>query len=322
MRAAPQMMTAGSISVGQSTGPFPSVPFSIPAPTWRRLLHASIGGVQRSHVSDRWRIVGSVGFWARLLLVLTLVAAALGGCGGSSKTLGTTSTSASPATTRSLATPVQTRTLQPLAGSPASRQLEWVISALNHGSAPSPAELRQRFSAAFLHALEQAGGVAAFEPVAAQAPLRIAGVLANEGSYGLQAELTTRAAATLRVTIAVSPAAPHLIQGLLFAPLALPITSWSAVDAALARLAAHASLYAGYAAGGELHGLNATEPGAIGSAFKLYVLGALADAVGHGRVRWDTPLAIHEDWKSLPSGNMRLRCRQGIRPRCCTTPSR
>ncbi|MGH3759137.1 hypothetical protein [Actinophytocola sp.] len=36
----------------------------------------------------------------------------------------------------------------------------------------------------------------------------------------------------------------------------------------------------------------------MGSAFKLYVLGAVAE----GRPSWDRELAIREDRKSLPSG--------------------
>ncbi len=43
---------------------------------------------------------------------------------------------------------------------------------------------------------------------------------------------------------------------------------------------------------------------AIGSTFKLYVLGALADAVQQGKARWDEKLAIKGVYKSLPSGRL------------------
>ncbi len=134
----------------------------------------------------------------------------------------------------------------------------------------------------------------------------VAGTLTREGEFDLVAEVTGSGGATFRATIVVSATYPHKIEGLLFQPLASPISSWRGVDQALARLAPHASLYAGFAGGSALHTLNATEAGAIGSAFKLYVLGALADAVAHGRVQWGTLLAIRDAWKSLPSGNMRL----------------
>jgi len=181
-----------------------------------------------------------------------------------------------------------------------------VIAAINSRSAPTPAELSRHFSESFLHAVPPEKLVAAIAPVAAEGPLGLAGVLASKGDFALEAQVTARAGATLRATIVVSAAPPHLIEDLLFQPLASPISSWSGVDAALERLALHASLYAGSADGAELHALNGTTAGAIGSAFKLYVLGALATAVEHGSVQWGTPLAIRDSWKSLPSGAMRL----------------
>lgn len=41
---------------------------------------------------------------------------------------------------------------------------------------------------------------------------------------------------------------------------------------------------------------------AIGSAFKLFILGALVEAVGLGHLRWDQTVALRDDWTSLPSG--------------------
>lgn len=46
------------------------------------------------------------------------------------------------------------------------------------------------------------------------------------------------------------------------------------------------------------------EPLAIGSAFKLWVLGALGEQVQRGEVGWDDPLRIQDAIKSLPSGTM------------------
>lgn len=43
---------------------------------------------------------------------------------------------------------------------------------------------------------------------------------------------------------------------------------------------------------------------AIGSAFKLFVLGALGEQVKAGTLRWDQPHAIDQALKSLPSGRM------------------
>lgn len=43
---------------------------------------------------------------------------------------------------------------------------------------------------------------------------------------------------------------------------------------------------------------------AIGSTFKLYILGALEKAISEGRHSWDEVLPLKEEWKSLPSGIM------------------
>lgn len=44
----------------------------------------------------------------------------------------------------------------------------------------------------------------------------------------------------------------------------------------------------------------------VGSAFKLWVLGALAIAVEAGEVGWDDPVVVRDDLKSLPSGVLQL----------------
>jgi hypothetical protein len=46
--------------------------------------------------------------------------------------------------------------------------------------------------------------------------------------------------------------------------------------------------------------------GAIGSTFKLYVLGALAEEIAAGTLAWETKIAVRDEWKSLPSGTMQL----------------
>lgn len=53
-----------------------------------------------------------------------------------------------------------------------------------------------------------------------------------------------------------------------------------------------------------VHDFHADDRLAIGSTFKLYVLGALAEQVRLGHARWDESLAIKSIYKSLPSGKM------------------
>ncbi|WP_345572966.1 serine hydrolase [Nonomuraea rosea] len=85
-------------------------------------------------------------------------------------------------------------------------------------------------------------------------------------------------------------------------------TSWTEIDARLAELGARVSFAAAQIEpDGQCqlaHGLDADTQRPIGSAFKLYVLGALAQAVTEGRLSWNEPLAIRDEYKSLPSGTL------------------
>jgi len=51
-----------------------------------------------------------------------------------------------------------------------------------------------------------------------------------------------------------------------------------------------------------LHGLEPDAPLAIGSTFKLYVLGALAQEAAAGRMPWERVIRLEDGQKSLPSG--------------------
>jgi hypothetical protein len=51
-----------------------------------------------------------------------------------------------------------------------------------------------------------------------------------------------------------------------------------------------------------VHSIDADSPAPIGSVLKLYVLAALGTAVAAGTVRWEQPLTVTAQLKSLPSG--------------------
>ncbi len=110
----------------------------------------------------------------------------------------------------------------------------------------------------------------------------------------------------------MDPVAPNRIIGLLFKPVAAgpsasPAASWDEVDTALRELVAQPSLLAAEITGGRcapIHALDADASRAIGSTFKLYILGELARQVAAGTAAWDEKLAIRDEWKSLPSGTM------------------
>jgi hypothetical protein len=96
-----------------------------------------------------------------------------------------------------------------------------------------------------------------------------------------------------------------LVAGIRLTPYLPAPVSWAGLDASLRTLAPRVSFAAARisASGCRLvHGDSPATARPLGSAFKLYVLGAVARAVKSGRLSWDTSLAINPAWKSLPSG--------------------
>ncbi len=243
------------------------------------------------------------------LAALTL----LSGCGAGSSGQRPSATAASKVRQTAAALPVEPAASLP--ATPAGRQLAWVVGHMNSGSVPSTAALAGHFSAAFLSQVPAGQLVAALKQVAAAGPLRYGGQLGAATATALVARFDDAQGASLKTTITVEPAAAHLITGLLFQPYATTPkpASWPAVDTALESLAGQATMVAvEVGRGSPLHGLQPDQVGAIGSAFKLYVLGALGRAVARGTASWDERLAIRTAWKSLPSGDLR-KARAGAR---------
>ena len=115
------------------------------------------------------------------------------------------------------------------------------------------------------------------------------------------------------VSITVDPAEPHLITGLRADPAEQPAapTTWDGVDALLAASAPAISyLVSEVNADGSLTTIKqagATTAVPLGSSFKLYVLGALVNAIETGKASWDEELTIKDELKSLPSGELQDR---------------
>ena len=83
---------------------------------------------------------------------------------------------------------------------------------------------------------------------------------------------------------------------------------WDAFDQQLAALAPQTAALTAELIDGAchpIHAMNADQPLASGSNFKLYILGELARQVEAGQVDWEQPLAIQERYKSVPHGPMR-----------------
>lgn len=98
-----------------------------------------------------------------------------------------------------------------------------------------------------------------------------------------------------------------LIDGFLIKDIVFPdvvIDSWNAAKSYASSWDGNSSISIenfSKGSGAEKDG-SAVQP--LGSGFKLYVLGAVADLVKTGSLKWDQTFPIRADWKSLPSGVM------------------
>jgi beta-lactamase class A len=190
----------------------------------------------------------------------------------------------------------------PIPDTPVGRQLAWLIQA-SRRLPLSEAELRAHIEPG---ALTAAGG-----------PAGMNGALASVASRtGLRLHRITQATATTMTAIVtggsedwltfLAVGGDGLVSGLQFVRYLPAPTSWAELDRRLGALAPRVSFLAAEVGPGgrcvPVHGLEPTVQRPLGSAFKLYVLGALARAVRTGRASWDQQLAIRDDWKSRPSG--------------------
>ncbi|MEU1631020.1 serine hydrolase [Streptomyces sp. NPDC020096] len=185
--------------------------------------------------------------------------------------------------------------------STAQAQVDWLVDA----SARVPltgTEIHGHIAAPLLTA---SGGPNAFNAVLHQlGPLTLNKIL-ESGPGHVQAAVSGRDGDyLLRVRVASS----GLVDDVSLTPDEAPLSSWAQVNDMLTELGARVS-FAAARIGPDgrcelVHGVRADTQRPIGSAFKLYVLGALAQAVSERRASWDEPLAIRDDYKSLPSGRL------------------
>ena len=169
-----------------------------------------------------------------------------------------------------------------------------------------PAEFEDAFSESFLNQVpiatlrevgsgffEEYGAVVEVRPVAIESPF--------QGKF----DFITDKGFSFPVNLVIEDEPPHQILGLWFGMGAPMVASLDEVVAGLEELPGTASLcVTRYDADGpeQLAALNADEPLAIGSAFKLYVLAELVRAVSAGERQWADVITLDGDIISLPSG--------------------
>lgn len=183
----------------------------------------------------------------------------------------------------------------------ADEQLDWLVTA----SARIPLsenEIQQRVTPALLTA---SGGTAGFNAAAgAVGPLTV--VRAATAPHRADYARTVVHGGVHDYLLTVRVDETGRISHLELTPDEVLPASWPEVDTHLTALSGRVSFAAAVLDPDGTcrieHGFDPDTLRPIGSGFKLYVLGALGQAVTEGRANWGEPLTVREDYKSLPSG--------------------
>jgi beta-lactamase class A len=202
---------------------------------------------------------------------------------------------------------------------PAGGQLLWLLDHLAEGAKNlTSQELDKNLAAAFKNQVSPPQLVTGFQ----QAAQMLSGFTLDEidedpekikdRQLQVMAILGTPSGDKFRVMIQVEKKAPHLIEGANVVPApelrAEPAAnSWQEFESKFKEIAAKSSFLAGEIVDGQvvpLHAWNEEEPLALGSTFKLYILGELARTIEEGINSWDDQLKIDNKYKNLPSGTM------------------
>jgi hypothetical protein len=195
---------------------------------------------------------------------------------------------------------------------PAGDHLKWFLSAIAETNPPSAEELEARFTPEFLEQVPTTQMIATIKGLRMQVGTVVLESIDERSPTELVARVYSAKVDTpLALSIGATEEPPHKITGFLMRPLPKRVKAgdnWDDIDAALEELASDVAIGAYMVRDNgslsPLHMLNERTPLATGSAFKLWVLAALADQVREGRFRFDDTLAVREEWKSLPGGTM------------------
>lgn len=228
----------------------------------------------------------------------------LGGCSTSATpTTTTTTTTATTATTTS--TTGVTSTTLAVADVLAS-QLDWFMGILN-GAELTAEEYDLRFEAGFREAVPyETAIIPIVTDLQSAGPYEVIEI-ERRSATGLDALVSS--ADSTRFVIILDLDANEQIAGLLVQPADIPTLENppATLEEAADQLTAfgEASMLAAEVVDNECapsYAVEAERPVPLGSAFKLYVLGAVTNAVAAGDVAWTDEIVITDELKSVPSG--------------------
>jgi hypothetical protein len=238
-----------------------------------------------------------------LAAAVTAVAAGAASACSPGTSAAASTTAGSPAVVASTSAAAGRQAAPP--GTPPGAQARWLLSAAPRAPLPT-AEISAHFDPAFL-AQVPAAKLNAF--LTGVKSVRLDAVLLST-SESVVLAVTENGSTQATVTLSVD--AKGLISGLVFGKAAASVTppvpaSWAALDQQVKSAAPQAELTVARVSGGSCqteHSVGGDAAAPLGSAFKLYVLDALAQAVARGQVSWNQRLTVTSPVKSLPSGEL------------------
>lgn len=246
-----------------------------------------------------------------LALTAAAVSIAAAACSSASPASSAASTSppaaSAPASSASPATAAGGPAAVSLPDTPVGAQARWLFSAAVHPPIPTAA-VTAHFDQAFL---AKAPAAELNQVLAGVKTVKLDAVTLSTAS-DLVMTITENGSKQFKVSMTVDAAG--LISGLLLSPAATataamppPPASWAGVDSQVKSAAPQTEMLVAQVSGNTcrpVHASGASTAAPLGSAFKLYVLDALARAVASGKVSWDQPLTVTSQLKSLPSGQL------------------
>jgi beta-lactamase class A len=201
-----------------------------------------------------------------------------------------------------------------LPDSPVGEAAGWVLRVLAGDEAPPTAELERRFAPAFLTEVPAADLAALLVQLQADGPYVPVAVDPQDATAEAELTAVTRAGEFVSVQLGVGP--DGRIETLWFGPGVDPErprpATWAELEEHLAAVDARSSmLIARLGEDGRCEPVAGAPGGSdrgevlpLGSVVKLYVLGAVVQAVGDGTLAWEEPLTVTDDVRSLPSGRL------------------
>ena len=209
-----------------------------------------------------------------------------------------------------------TAELEILPDTPSGKKLQWVLSGITKGGElPSLSLIEESFNEKFLRAFDGAEGIlrifSQLQEQLGEGALDRLVETDDPKDEGYETVVVALALGKLliRISLTTEEAVPNKISGLWLRPAPELMeglaASWDEVSSELGKLAERTNLIAAEVVGDELapiHSVGEDRYLAIGSTFKLYVLGALGEAVLQGEIDWSDEIAIRDEWKAIPSG--------------------